>query len=101
MLTMKIPNGMIEVIDRDKKCLWSKIGEVYFLAASHMVYKPKIKACLVIINLKVRNTALLLKRLHFYNKPDARWVQLIKDTHYHEVVPHVVVLSGFFGEGSD
>jgi hypothetical protein len=50
-----------------------------------MVYKPKIKAGIVTINLKARNTALLLKHLHFYNKPDARWVQLIKDTHYHEL----------------
>jgi hypothetical protein len=67
------------------------------LAAWDMVCRPKNKGGLGIINLRVQNTALLLKHLHkFYNNEDIPWIHLVRDAYYHQVVPHAVVLTGSF-----
>jgi hypothetical protein len=50
------------------------------LVAWEMICKPKRKGSLGIINLRVQNTALLLKHVHkFYNNYDTPLVSLIKD----------------------
>jgi hypothetical protein len=98
MLTLKLPPGLILVIDRARRhCLWKRKDKdkVNSLAAWDMVCKPKNKGGLGIINLQIQNKALLLKQLHkFYNNEDIPWVHLVRDAYYYHVVPHAVVLSG-------
>ena len=67
------------------------------LASWDMVCKLKDKGGLGVINLHVQNRALLLKQLDkFYNNADTPWVKLIRDSYYHDTVPHAVTLSGSF-----
>jgi hypothetical protein len=100
MLSLRLPPGIIEVIDRARRhCLWKRKDKekVNSLASWEMVCKPKMKVGLGIINLKTRNTTLLLKHLHkFYNNEDIPWVHLVRDAYYHQVVPHAIVLVGYF-----
>jgi hypothetical protein len=100
MLSLKLPPGIIEVIDRARRhCLWKRKDKdkINSLAAWDMVCRPKNKGGLGIINLRVQNTALLLKHLHkFYNNEDIPRIHLVRDAYYHQVVPHVVVLAGSF-----
>jgi hypothetical protein len=100
MLTLVIPVGVLEVIDRARRhCLWRRKDKekINSLAAWDMVCKPKKKGGMGIINLKLQNAALLLKHLHkFYNNYDTPWVKLIKDTYYHGLVPHVFGPIGSF-----
>jgi hypothetical protein len=95
-----LPVGLLDVIDRARRhCLWRRKDKekVNSLAAWDMVCRPKSKGGLGIINLKLQNVALLLKHLHkFYNDFDTPWVKLIKDSYYHESVPHAVIASGSF-----
>jgi hypothetical protein len=100
MLSLSLPVGILDVIDRARRhCLWRKKdkNKVQSLAAWDMICKPKDKCGLGILNLSVQNNALLLKHLHkFYNHDSIPWVQLIWDSYYYDVVPHVVTLSGSF-----
>jgi hypothetical protein len=100
MLSLSLPVGILDVIDRAwRHCLWRKKdkNKVQSLAAWDMICKPKDKGGLGILNLSVQNNALLLKHLHkFYNHDSIPWVQLIWDSYYYDVVPHVVTLSGSF-----
>jgi hypothetical protein len=100
MLSLRLPPGIIDVIDRARRhCLWKRKDKekVNSLAAWERVCKPKEKGGLVIINLKIQNTSLLLKHLHkFYNNEDIPWVHLVRDAYYHQSVPHAVVLAGSF-----
>jgi len=102
MCTLKFPPKLIETLDRiRRRCLWVKKtdqGEkCNSLAAWDMVYKPKNKGGLGVINLKIQNEALLMKFLHkFYNKLDIPWVQLIWDTYYHQKIPHAMDPVGSF-----
>ena len=62
-----------------------------------MVYLPKHKGGLGVLNLKVQNEALLLKHLHkFSNHHDTPWVSLIWDSYYHNKVPHATDFCGSF-----
>ena len=100
MLTLKIPVGVIEVLDRARRhCLWRKKDKdrSHSLAAWHMICKPKRIGGLGIIDLKIQNAALLLKHLHkFFNNDTTPWVQLIRDSYYFDTVPHAVIISGSF-----
>jgi hypothetical protein len=100
MLTLRLPPGIIDVLDRARRhCLWRQKykHKVNSLAAWEMVCKPKNKGGLGIINLQIKNTALLLKHLHkFYNNEDIPWVHLVRDAYYYQFVPHATVLSGSF-----
>jgi hypothetical protein len=100
MCTLVIPLGVIEIIDKARRCLQRKDKNkerVNSLAAWSMVCKPKDKGGLGIINLQLQNKALLLKHLDkFYNNADVPWVKLIKESYYYDTVPHVVKLSGSF-----
>jgi len=61
----------------------------YYLAAWSMVQKPKDKGGLGVINLRLQNDPLLLKKLHkFYSRQDIPWVKLIWGTYYQNKVPH-------------
>jgi hypothetical protein len=100
MLTLVIPVGVLDVIDRARRhCLWRRKDKekINSLAAWDMVCKPKEKGGLGIINLKFQNAALLLKHLHkFYNNFDTPWVKLIRESYYHDLVPHAVSPIGSF-----
>jgi hypothetical protein len=96
MLTLRLPPGLILVIDRARRhYLWKRKDEdkVNSLAAWDMVCKPKNG--LGVINLQIQNAALLLKQLNkFYNNEDIPWVHMVRDAYYYHVAPHAVVLSG-------
>ena len=101
MCSLVIPKGVIDIIDKARRrCLWRKDKNkqrVNSLASWDMVCQPKAKGGLGIINLHVQNRALLLKQLDkFFNHVDIPWVNLIRDSYYHQVVPHAVVISGSF-----
>lgn len=101
MCTIKLPKGVIENIDRARKqCLWrgnsanKKGGN---LVAWHVVMQPKEKGGLGIINLRLQNDALLMKRLSkFYNKENIPWVCLIWNKYYSNRVPHATREVGSF-----
>jgi hypothetical protein len=93
MCSIKLPIWVIENIDRIRKqCLWrgndatKKGGN---LAAWSMVQKPKRKGGLGVLNLRLKNDALLLKQLHkFYSNKETPWVQLIWHKYNVNRVPH-------------
>jgi hypothetical protein len=100
LLSLKLPPGIIDVIDRARRhCLWKRKDKdkINSLAAWDLVCRPKNKGGLGIINLRIQNNALLLKHLHkFYNNEDIPWIHLVRDSYYHHAVPHAVVLAGSF-----
>jgi hypothetical protein len=100
MLSLRIPIGVVEVVDRARRhCLWRRKDKdkINSLVAWEMICKPKRKGGLGIINLRVQNTALLLKHVRkFYNNYDTPLVSLIKDAYYFDTPPHVVGLVGSF-----
>jgi hypothetical protein len=100
MLSLNLPVGILDVIDRaTRHCLWRKKdkNKVQALPAWDMICKTKNKGGLGILNLSIQNTTLLLKHLHkFYNHDSTPWVQLIWDSYYYDVVPHVVTFSRSF-----
>lgn len=62
-----------------------------------MVCKPKDRGGLGIIDIKIQNTALLLKQLHkFYNHTDLPWVDLIWKSYYTDSIPHASDVCGSF-----
>jgi hypothetical protein len=62
-----------------------------------MLYKPKKKGGLGILNLKLQNEALLLKYPHkFYNKLDTPWVHLLWNTYYQGKIPRAMDPVGSF-----
>lgn len=74
MCTIKFPPKLIEHLDKiRRRCLWCKKTEISessnsFVAWDLMFY-PKHCGGLGVLDIKVQNTALLLKFLHaFYNK---------------------------------
>jgi len=87
MCSIKLPIGVIDNIDRVRKqCLWrgndvTKKGG--HLVAWPTVQKPKSKGGLGVINLKLQNDALLLKKFHkFYTKKDIPWINMIWFRYY-------------------
>ena len=75
-------------MDRARRhCLWDKREDSTSfagLAAWDMVYTPKDKGGLGVINLELQNTALLLKQLHkFFEKKEIPWVKLIWSLYSH------------------
>jgi hypothetical protein len=58
-------------------------------AAWKLVCLPKEEGGLGVIDLRVQNEALLLKRLHkFFNKEDLPWVNLVWDNYYRNGKAH-------------
>ena len=54
-----------------------------------IVQKPKEKVGLGVINLRLKNDALLLKQHHkFYSQRDVPWVNLIWSTYDQNKIPH-------------
>jgi len=97
----KLPKGVIENIDHaQKQCLWHGNSEQKKggnLVAWQTVQMPKDKGGLGVINLRLRNDALLLKHLDkFYNKVDVPWVQLVWFKYYSNKVPHAAREVGSF-----
>jgi hypothetical protein len=88
MCSLKIPLGVIEIIDKyRKKCFWRGNdfkNKGYNFAAWDLVRKPNDKGGLGVISLSVQNDALLLKHLDkFYNHADIPWVHLILQILFH------------------
>ena len=101
MSTIKIPQGVIENIDRARKqCLWrgnSENKKGGNLVAWETVILPKEKGGLGIINLRLQNDALLMKHLSkFYNKADLPWVRMVWTRYYTNRVPHAAREVGSF-----
>lgn len=74
-------------------CLWDKIKDrdspsVNALTAWSLVCRPKHHCGLGILNIELRNKALLLKQLHkFYEKENTPWVSLVWSM-YENGAPH-------------
>jgi hypothetical protein len=92
--TLKIPVNVLHHIDKYRKhCLWDR-GDINRKGGCIVAWKkaclPKAQGGLGIINLRIQNTALLLKHLHkFYNHDDLPWVKLTWDFLYsNHVAPH-------------
>lgn len=82
MWSMKIPLTVIKQIDPYRKhCLWRGLdinSKKPPKAAWKMVWLPKEEGGLGVIDLRVRNEALLLRNLNkFFNREDLPWVNLI------------------------
>lgn len=101
MCSIKLPKGVIENIDGARKqCLWRGNSEKKKggnLVAWPVCLFPKDKGGLGIINLSLRNDALLMKHLSkFYNKENIPWVRMIWATYYPDRVPHTAREIGSF-----
>ena len=94
------PAGILKQLERiQRQCLWRKHRDEPSpsLAAWDLICRPKNKGGLGILNLGVKNMALLLKHLHrFLNRVDLPWVSLIWDTYYHSSVPQGTDICGSF-----
>jgi hypothetical protein len=79
LCTLKVPASVIHQLDKYiKHCLWDR-GDINIKGGCLVAWKkaclPKEQGGLGIINLRIHNTALLLKHLHkFYNWVDIRRV---------------------------
>ncbi|KAG8100647.1 hypothetical protein GUJ93_ZPchr0013g35164 [Zizania palustris] len=96
MCMFHLPVKVVSLIDRIRRqCLWrgSSIQNPKLpLVAWRQVCRPKNFGGLGVINLRIQNTALLMKHLaKFYNKQDAPWIKLVWQ-HYYNLVspPHLV-----------
>ena len=101
MSTIKLPQGVIENIDRARKqCLWRGNSEKKKggnLVAWETVMLSKEKGGLGIINLRLQNDALLMKHLSkFYNRADLPWVRMVWTRYYTNRVPHAAREVGSF-----
>jgi hypothetical protein len=101
MSSLQLPVTVIKAIDTARKnCLWrgnNPSSTRKSLASWDRVCTPKEKGGLGVINLRVQNTALLLKHMvKFYNGADLPWVKLISQSYYDSKVPHLMVNKGSF-----
>lgn len=93
MSSLKLPVVVIAFIDRARcHCLWrgnDLNSKGNSLVAWDKICKSKGKGGMGVINLRLQNEAILLKRVHkFYNKHDLPWVHLIKRSYYQRDIPH-------------
>ena len=76
MCVLKLPLKLIDIFDRVRRhCLWRKVtdrdAKTHSLAAWDLIYRPKKKGGLGVLDLKAQNKALLIKYLHkFIHKVD-------------------------------
>jgi hypothetical protein len=101
MSSLQLPVTVIKAIDTARKnCLWrgnNPSSTRKSLASWDRVCMPKEKGGLGVINLRVQNTALLLKHMiKFYNGADLPWVKLISQSYYVSKVPHLTMNKGSF-----
>jgi hypothetical protein len=86
LCALKLPEKILHQIDKYRKqCLWNG-GDLSKKGGCLVAWKHACRSKeggLGIINLRTRNTALLLKFLHkFYNKANLSWVYLTWTCHY-------------------
>ena len=101
MCSLQLSVSVAKAIDTARKnCLWrgnNPSSSRKSLASWEIVFRPKVKGGLGIINLRVQNTTLLLKHLvKFYKGEDLPWVQLIWNSYYGIKVPHMIWNKGSF-----
>jgi hypothetical protein len=102
LCSFKLPVAVIEQIDKYRKhFLWDR-GDVNrkggCLVAKKKTRMSKDQGGLDVIDLRMRNSALLLKYLHkFYNKSELPWVELTWKCFYsRSTIPHVRTPVGSF-----
>lgn len=94
MCTIKVHITILDHVNKSSRnFLWhgndiNKKGN--YLASWKMICRPKDQGGLGVLNLRVQNSALLIKHLFkFYNPWDIPWVNLIWQAHYTDnEVPH-------------
>lgn len=102
MCSLKLHPKIIEHLDILRRyCLWAKNTpdgiKNNSLAVWYLVCKLKNKGGLGVINIKIQNTALLLKHLFkFYNHSDTPWVALVWSSYYPNKIPHASYSVGSF-----
>lgn len=102
LCTIKFPPKLVDHLDKiRRRCLWRKKTErgetCNSLALWDLVCRPKNHGGLGVLDVKVRNLALLLKFLHsFYKKKDVPWANLIWSMYYVDKVPHATDPCGSF-----
>ncbi|KAG8087637.1 hypothetical protein GUJ93_ZPchr0010g11266 [Zizania palustris] len=82
MCSFKLPIRVINQIDRARRnCLWRGFNpnsSTHPKANWHLVCRPKKKGGLGVVNIRMQNTALLLKHLHkFVSHQNIPWVHLV------------------------
>lgn len=102
MCSLQLPVTVIKAIDIARKnCLWrgnNPASTRKSFASWDRVCTPKEKGGLGVVNLRVQNTALLLKHLvKFYNAVDLPCVKLISKSYYTSKVPHLIIKDLFGG----
>jgi hypothetical protein len=102
LCSFKLPVAVIEQIDKYREhFLWDR-GDVNrkggCLVAKKKTRMSKDQGGLDVIDLRMRNSALLLKYLHkFYNKSELPWVELTWKCFYsRSTIPHVRTPVGSF-----
>ena len=101
MCSLQLPVTVIKAIDTARKnCLWRGNNPSLTrmsLAFGDRICTTKDKGGMGVINLRVHNTALLLKHMvKFYNGAELPWVKLISQTYYVSRLPHLVLNKGSF-----
>jgi hypothetical protein len=101
MCSLQLPVTVVKAIDTARKnCLWSgnkPTSTRKSLASWEMVCRPKEKGGLGVVNLKIQNTALLMKHLvKLYNGDNLHWVDLVWNSCYSAKVPHMNLNKGSF-----
>jgi hypothetical protein len=103
MCSIQLNPKILERIEKIRRhCLWVKKNEEgeeksCSLASWQMVCMPKKKGGLGILNLKLKNEALVLKYFNkFYNKMDTPWFHLLWNTYYQGRIPHAMDPVGSF-----
>jgi hypothetical protein len=84
---LKFPSQFLDISRKSgRQFLWAKKDDKIHgkcLAKWDLVYRPKDRGGLGVINLRYQNQGLLMKNLYkFYNKQDVPWVDLVWKSYY-------------------
>jgi hypothetical protein len=102
MCTLKLLVVVIKTTDRiRRRCLWKGNNDVAHsnpLISWNKVTCPKNKGGLCMLNLRIQNSAHLMKFVHeFNNRLDIPWVNLVWDSYYSSGrIPHCSLEKGSF-----
>jgi hypothetical protein len=96
MCTLEVPVAVLEYIDRARMhCLWRNSdcsAKTNHLWLGKNIQSQRKKGCLRILNLRSQNSYLRIKHLDkFFNHKDLRWVRLIWNSYYRNLLPHTAM----------